>query len=83
MDQEIIIMKGGMVVLEMSILNLLPIKLQDMHNQGMPGEEGYVVLNSKILADVGLVGFQMLGNLHFSCCFCGKNQNSRIMPLLH
>ena len=34
--QEIIIMKGGMGGLEMSISNLLPIKLRDMHNQECP-----------------------------------------------
>ena len=32
---------------------------------GMPGEEGLRSFELKILADVGLVGFQMLGNLHF------------------
>ena len=45
--QEIIIMKGGMGGLGNEHLNLLPIKLRDMHNQEYPVKKGYVVLNSK------------------------------------
>ena len=72
--QEIIIMKGGMGGLgNMSISNLLPIKLRRYAQTRECPVKGLRGFELKILADVGLVGFPNAGNLHFYC-FCSKTK---------
>ncbi len=59
--QEIIIMKGGMGGLGNEHFKSSTNQTPRYAQPGMPGEEGYVVFELKILADVGLVGFPNAG----------------------
>ena len=63
--QEIIIMKGGMGGLGNEHFKIFYQPNATYAQPGMPGEEGYVVFELKILADVGLLVSRMQVNLHF------------------
>jgi GTPase involved in cell partitioning and DNA repair len=52
--------------LETGTLEVLQTKLKTQ--PGLPGSEMDAILELKVLADVGLVGFQMLENQHY-CLF--------------
>ena len=59
--QEIIIMKGGMGGLGNEHFKSSTNQTPRYAQPGMPGEEGFVTFELKLLADVGLVGFPNAG----------------------
>lgn len=59
--QEIIIMKGGKGGLGNEHFKSATNQTPRYAQPGLPGEEGYVVFELKVLADVGLVGFPNAG----------------------
>ncbi len=52
-----IVLKGGKVVLEISILQQLPCRFRSMHSQDSRHRNWKLNLELKVIADVGLVGF--------------------------
>ncbi len=59
--QEIILMKGGMGGLGNEHFKTSTNQTPRYAQPGLPGEEGYITFELKILADVGLVGFPNAG----------------------
>lgn len=60
-DMEIVVLKGGKGGKGNTKFSTPTRQAPDFAEPGMPGEEMYVILELKVLADVGLIGFPNVG----------------------
>ena len=81
--QEIVLMKGGKGGLGNEHFKSATNQTPRYAQPGLPGEEGFIVFELKVLADVGLVGFPNAGKSTLYLLYLRQNQRLLTMPLLH